>query len=170
LRTGENKLSTLRPIQHGDRAALDKILRETEVFTQEEVAIALELIDLVIENPHQTDYYIIVAVSDEGAVQGYYCIGPTPATKGTYDLYWIAVDTSCHNMGIGKYLIRDVEDWVRKRDGKLIIAETSSLPKYENTRKFYLRTQYEELARIRDYYSAGDDLVIYGKYVSQHEA
>jgi GNAT superfamily N-acetyltransferase len=148
---------------------LDKILRGTEVFTKEEVEIALELIDLVVGNPTQSDYFITVAVSDEGAVQGYYCIGPTPATKCTYDLYWIAVDRSCHNKGIGKYLIRDAEEWVRKRNGNLIIAETSSLPRYDNTRSFYLRTKYGELARIRNYYSAGDDLVIYGKYVSQQE-
>jgi hypothetical protein len=137
---------------------LDKILRGTEVFTKEEVEIALELIDLVVGNPTQSDYFITVAVSDEGAVQGYYCIGPTPATKCTYDLYWIA-----------EYLIRDAEEWVRKRNGNLIIAETSSLPRYDNTRSFYLRTKYGELARIRNYYSAGDDLVIYGKYVSQQE-
>jgi len=130
----------------------------------------LELIDLVIENPSQPDYFIKVAVSETGAVQGYYCVGPTPATRGTYDLYWIAVDTAHHKAGIGKHLIRDAEDWVVKRKGNLIIAETSSLPRYENTRKFYLRTGYEELARIRDYYSAGDDLIIYGKYFSQQEA
>jgi GNAT superfamily N-acetyltransferase len=165
MRAGEDKLSSLRPIRSGDRAALEGVLRGTNVFTKEEVEIALELIDLVTENPEQTDYYIKVAVSDKGAAEGYYCIGPTPATKGTYDLYWIAVDASSHNKGIGKYLIGDAEDWVKKRKGNLIIAETSSLPRYENTRKFYLRTQYAELARIKDYYSSGDDLVIYGKYV-----
>jgi GNAT superfamily N-acetyltransferase len=162
---GANKLSGLRPILIGDRAALAKILHGTNVFTKDEVAIALELIDIVINNPDQTDYYIKVAISDEGSIEGYYCIGPTPATNGTYDLYWIAVDVSSHNKGIGKYLISDAEEWVRQRNGNLIIAETSSLPRYEKTRKFYLRTQYGELARIKDYYSAGDDLVIYGKYV-----
>lgn len=167
---GESKLSTLRPIQRGDRAALDRILRGTAVFTPDEVDIAMELIDMVIENPAQTDYYSKVAVSENGVIQGYYCIGPTPATEGTYDLYWIAVDISCHSKGIGKYLIRDAEDWVVSRKGSLLIAETSSLPRYENTRNFYLRTGYEELARIRNYYAAGDDLVIYGKYFSQQEA
>jgi GNAT superfamily N-acetyltransferase len=163
--SGAGKLRNLRPIQRGDRIALDEILRGTNVFTKEEIEIAMELIDMVINNPDQKDYFIKVAVSDGGTVEGYYCIGPTPATKGTYDLYWIAVDVSSHNKGVGRYLISDAEEWVKKRDGNLIIAETSSLPRYENTRKFYLRTQYGELARIKDYYSAGDDLIIYGKYV-----
>jgi hypothetical protein len=56
---------------------------------------------------------------------------------------------------------------VKSQGGRLIIAETSSRPKYEKTRKFYLSNKYEELARIKDYYQIDDDLVIYGKYVSQ---
>jgi hypothetical protein len=48
-----------------------------------------------------------------------------------------------------------------------VVAETSSQPKYENTRRFYLKCDYLEVARIRDYYKPGDDLVVYGKYLSQ---
>lgn len=161
-------MSLIRPIQPDDRASLENILRGTKVFTEEEISVAMELIDIAIEDHHQMDYMIRVAVSDEGKTEGYYCIGPTPLTKGTYDLYWIAVDATCHGKGIGKYLIKNAEDWVRECGGHLIIAETSSQPKYENTRNFYLRTNYEELARIKNYYSIGDDLVIYGKYVSHH--
>ena len=131
--------------------------------------MALELIDLVIKDPIQKDYIIKIAVSDNGNVQGYYCIGPTPMTIGTFDLYWIAVDASCHNKGVGKRLIQDAEDYVRRTGGRLIIAETSSQSKYENTRNFYIRTNYKELTRIKNYYSDGDDLVVYGKYVSHHE-
>jgi hypothetical protein len=47
----------------------------------------------------------------------------------------------------------------------LVVAETSSQPKYEKTRRFYLTRGYAELARIRDYYRRGDDLVVYGKYL-----
>jgi len=161
-------LSLIRPIKLEDRTSLENILRGTMVFTDEEISVAMELIDTAIEDPSQKDYMIKVAVSDDGRVEGYYCIGPTPLTKGTYDLYWIAVDANSHGRGIGKYLIKNAEDWVKEMGGYLIIAETSSQPKYENTRNFYLRTNYEELARIKNYYSMGDDLVIYGKYVSHY--
>jgi hypothetical protein len=56
------------------------------------------------------------------------------------------------------------EDVVKQNQGRLLIAETSSQPKYEKTREFYLRVGYTELARIKDYYKVGDDLVVYGKY------
>jgi hypothetical protein len=50
--------------------------------------------------------------------------------------------------------------------GRLIIAETSSLPRYQRTRDFYVRRGYTELAKIVDYYRPGDDLVVYGKYLT----
>jgi hypothetical protein len=50
--------------------------------------------------------------------------------------------------------------------GRLIIAETSSQARYEKTRLFYLHHGYSEMARIGDYYRPGDDLVVYGKYLS----
>jgi hypothetical protein len=53
-------------------------------------------------------------------------------------------------------------------NGKLIVVETSSLPKYEATRKFYVRNNYLEAARIRDYYGQGDDLMIYTKHLQEH--
>ncbi|MBI5476528.1 MAG: GNAT family N-acetyltransferase [Ignavibacteriales bacterium] len=107
---------------------------------------------------------------DRDVVIGYYCVGPTPMTEGTFDLYWIAVKTEAHNQGYGKILISHAEGLIKLKGGRLIIAETSSRPDYENTRKFYLKTHYKEVARIKDYYKIGDDLVVYGKYVSQSGA
>ena len=47
----------------------------------------------------------MIRVCREGdAVLGYYCIGPTPATEGTFDLYWIAVEPSLHGRGVGSAL------------------------------------------------------------------
>jgi len=160
-------LITIQKIQPVDREPIRKILEETSVFTNDEVSVALELIDIVLNNPHQKDYIIYSAISEEGKILGYYCIGPTPMTIGTYDLYWIAVKPSTHNKGIGKELLNHAESLIVKQGGRLIIAETSSQPKYDNTRKFYLGARYEEFACIKDYYKIGDDLVVYGKYVSQ---
>ena len=91
--------------------------------------------------------------------------GPTPLTESTYDLYWIAVDPAVHGKGLGKELIRHCEEYVKSRGGTLIIAETSSQPKYEGTRMFYRRSHYLEESRIKDYYAPGDDLVVYTKHI-----
>ena len=47
--------------------------------------------------------------------------------------------------------------------GRLFIVETSSLPSYDLTRKFYLKHGYEQAAVVRDFYSDGDDQVIFRK-------
>jgi GNAT superfamily N-acetyltransferase len=142
------------------------LLRATDVFSEEEIDIATELIDAVLQNPSHEDYVIHVC-EEHGSVCGYYCVGPTPATAATFDLYWIAVDPAMQGKRIGKGLEEHAVEAVRARGGRLIIAETSSQPKYAATREFYLRRGYAEVARIKEYYRPGDDLVVYGKYLTQ---
>jgi ribosomal protein S18 acetylase RimI-like enzyme len=154
---------SIRPFQKEDIQPLIEILRATEVFREEEIAVALELMEIVIEEKDQKDYVISTFVDDSNTVRGYYCVGPTPMTVSSYDLYWIAVDPRIHSQGIGKQLLRHCEEYVKSKGGTLIIAETSSQPKYENTHSFYRRNHYTEASRIKDYYSQGDDLVVYTK-------
>ena len=154
----------IRALHPSDREPLERLLAETRVFTDDEIDIALELIDAVLTNAQQEDYEIAVYDRGDGPA-GYTCIGPTPGTDGTYDLYWIAVDPALHGRGVGRALDKHVEDTVRARHGRLIVAETSSTPRYDATRMFYLRCGYQECARITDYYREGDDLVVYGKYI-----
>jgi ribosomal protein S18 acetylase RimI-like enzyme len=167
MRDGEGRLIQIRALQDDDRGPIRAILVATGVFTAEEVDVALELIDYALNDRLQQDYDFRVGIAESGEVAGYYCTGPTPLTVGTYDLYWIAVNPSLHDRGIGRQLLNDAEKLVRSQGGRLLIAETSSQPKYEHTRTFYLKNQYSEVARIREYYKVGDDLVVYGKYLSQ---
>lgn len=153
----------IRPLQASDVEPLRQLLTKTAVFNEDEIAIALELMQTVLEKSGQQDY--IIRVYDDGPVLGYYCIGPTPATAGTFDLYWIATHPSVHGKGIGKLLNAHAEQLIRSMGGTLIVAETSSTPRYDKTRMFYQKVGYEELARIRDYYRPGDSLVVYGKYL-----
>jgi ribosomal protein S18 acetylase RimI-like enzyme len=155
----------IRNLRREDREPLQRLLSATGMFTEEEIGIALELIDAVLDRPEQKDY-IIRCCEAAGVVAGYYCIGPTPATDGTFDLYWIAVAKEAQGSGIGRLLNAHAEDLARHLGGRLLVAETSSQQKYEPTRSFYRTQEYGELARIRDYYRPGDDLVVYGKYLT----
>jgi ribosomal protein S18 acetylase RimI-like enzyme len=159
-------LNAIDELRRSDRALLLRLLVETGYFSEDEIAIALELIDVVLDRPEQKDYLIRVCRDGE-AVLGYYCVGPTPATESTYDLYWIAVAPSMHGKGVGTALITHAEQLICSRGGRLVVAETSSRPQYEKTRRFYASCHYQELARIKGYYRPGDDLVVFGKYLSQ---
>jgi ribosomal protein S18 acetylase RimI-like enzyme len=145
-----------------DKASLLKILASTPEFKPIEVEVAEEVIDSYLAQGTESGYNIQVA-EDEGQVLGYVCFGETPCTTGTFDIYWIAVDKTKRGHSIGKTLSSVAEKTIKEAGGRLIIIETSSVPLYENTRKFYLARGYEVIARIPDFYSVGDDKIILQK-------
>jgi ribosomal protein S18 acetylase RimI-like enzyme len=155
----------IRSFQKQDLEPLVDIVKATNVFRDEEITVARELMEIVAGDKDQKDYVICTYVDDQHAVRGYYCIGATPMTASTYDLYWIAVDPRSHGKGIGKELLLHCEDTIRSSGGTLVIAETSSTAKYDKTRSFYVRNQYTEASRIKGYYGPDDDLVVYIKYL-----
>lgn len=152
----------MRKLRHDDIPLLDEILVATGAFTDDEVAIALELLETVVNDPLQQDYE--VAVADIGErVAGYALFGPVPLTEGNFDLYWIAVDPNSQGSGVGRRLMKHVEEQVRQRGGRLLCLETSSQGGYLRTRKFYEQAGYVEESCIRDFYKPGDDRLTYVK-------
>lgn len=136
-----------------------RILRDTGAFTEEELAVALELIDLGLSDDPQGYRFVVAARGDE--VLGYACYGQTPLTDGVYDLYWIAVAPSAQGGGVGRALLEAAERQAGELGGRMMLIETASKPSYASTRAFYLETGYREIARIPDFYRLGDDKVIY---------
>ena len=155
----------VRPTERSDYDSIRSLVIATEVFNQDEIDIAVELLDIYLNDPDQQDYEMYTAVDDEKRVMGYICIGPTPATAATYDLYWVAVTPDVQAKGIGTMLLNHVEQELKKRSGRLLVAETSSTSKYQKTRAFYERKGFQMLAHIKEYYKPDDDLIIYGKYL-----
>ncbi|MGD9899653.1 MAG: GNAT family N-acetyltransferase [Calditrichaceae bacterium] len=154
----------IRKIESKDREPVYEILQQTDMFSPAEIDVAMELIDTVLFNKDQKDYLIYVAASKDNEVIGYVCYGPTPATEGTFDLYWIAVSPAFQGKGAGKDLLTFIESEVKNKKGRLVIIETSSQSKYLPTREFYLRNNYKIAAQIKDFYRTGDDRVIFVNY------
>jgi ribosomal protein S18 acetylase RimI-like enzyme len=159
------ELDRLRP---HDRARVAELLEATGAFSSDEIDVALELFD----DSHAgagarsgdgedalADYELIGAYDDERLL-GYVCFGPTPATEGTYDLYWLAVDPAAQGRGVGRALLRRAEALLAERGGRLILVETSSRADYAPTREFYARSGYTEVARVRDFYAPADDRIM----------
>jgi ribosomal protein S18 acetylase RimI-like enzyme len=152
----------IRPMIEEDKAAIEKILQVTREFTPTEVKVALELIDLYLKFGISSDYHVLVAETDTTPA-GYICFGPTPMTEGTWDIYWMAVDPDKQRQGIGRRLLNEAEVSISKTAGRLILIETSSKPDYERTRKFYESCDYEIIACIPDFYTPGDDKIVFQK-------
>lgn len=157
-----------RKMLPGDRAAIYEILQQTDMFNQPEIDVAMELIDTFLFNKEQKDYIIYVATTNHDEIAGYVCYGPTPATDGTYDIYWIAVAPNLQNKGIGRKLLRLAEDEIVKQKGRMIVIETSSQAKYLPTQQFYQKNKYALEARIKDFYRIGDDRLIFVKRFIHH--
>ena len=156
----------IRPLISKDRPRLGSMLIDSRAFTPEEIDVAMELIDIVLEDENQKDYTIHCMVDDQDQPAGYICYGPTPMTQGTFDLYWIVVDPNFQGKGIGSKLLSFLEDVVRGKGGRIILADTSTIPQYEKTQKFYLRNGFQEVARVPDYYYPGNDRVTFCKKIT----
>ncbi len=152
-----------------DSEAVLSFVEKTGMFTPAELSVASELIDTYLSDPQQRDYDLVVVENAEGQVVGYMAYGPTPLTEGVYDLYWMAVAPGQQGRGYGKELVEWLEKKVTDAGGRLILIETSSQPKYEGTRRFYLGLDYREVSRIRDFYRPGDDRISYAKYLRKKE-
>jgi len=153
---------TTRPFEAHDRETVARILKDVGNFSAHEQTIALELIDAWLSTGEASDYMCWV-LEDATGVRGYICIGPTPLTDGTFDLYWIAVDPSAQGRGYGQALTRLAEDEARARGGRLLLIETASQSSYAPTVRFYERAGYELVSTIPDFYKPGDDKLTFVK-------
>lgn len=144
-----------------DRAPLESMLRSIVEFDAGEVAVALELIDSAIASAD--DYRVLVARAGTDPT-GYVCFGPTPMTRGTYDLYWIASAPEARRTGVGRALVAALDVELRAASARLVRVETSSRDDYASTRGFYDRVGFQKVATIPAFYDVEDDLLIYARY------
>jgi len=145
-----------------DGPQLLEILKKTEVFNLAEIECVEELWKEYLAKGKASGYEFLV-YRENGRVVGFICFGPRPLTCGTFDLYWIAVSSEARRRGIGKLLVAKMEEEVKAMGGRLILVETSGTPYYAPARKFYEACGYRLQAKIPDFYSPGDDLLIYAK-------
>jgi ribosomal protein S18 acetylase RimI-like enzyme len=153
----------IRRLKPDDAAKIENILNKIEIFNDEEVRVAMELVNVAASDLKQTDYNIFVFEND-GMIIGYHCTGKRSLTDGVYDLYWIVTDPEHGKKGIGKNLLKHAERFVEENNGRWLLIETSSRESYTATRNFYLRNNYSIVSEIKDFYAVNDSLIVFGKY------
>lgn len=145
-----------------DVVALREIVASTGVFSAAEVAVALELLEDRMLRGGESDYHFLFAEGAQGVI-GYICFGPVGCSAWSYDIYWVAVRSDLHGLGIGSLLLREAEQQIARSGGRRIYIETSSRPDYDRTRAFYHRQGYTAEAILKDFYARCDDKVIFVK-------
>jgi len=153
-----------RQIKPSDVQAIEQIVCSSGFFSQEEIDLAIELADDKLQHGKASSYQFLFA-EDNQTVCGYTCYGLIPATAGSYDIYWIAVEEKLRGRGLGKHLLQRTEDLIRAADGRNIYIETSSREQYLPTHVFYEKCGYQKEALLKDFYAQGDSKVIYSRSV-----
>jgi ribosomal protein S18 acetylase RimI-like enzyme len=152
----------IRATTAADTPALVALAQGTGVFKPEEIVALREVFEEYYAQ-YQALGHRSVAFEANGRLLGFAYYAVTSMTDRTWYLWWIAVDKHTQAKGVGSALLRHVEEEIRRERGRLLLIETSSLPHYEPTRRFYLKHGYEQAAVIADYYADRDDLVVFRK-------
>jgi ribosomal protein S18 acetylase RimI-like enzyme len=153
----------IRPTTPEDTPALVALAEGTGVFLPHDIVALKEVLDDYHAFNHAEEGHESVTYLQHGQIIGFAYYAPASMTDRTWYLWWIAVSKDVQARGIGGKLLRHVEEAIRGARGRLLLLETSSLPSYELTRRFYLKHGYEQHAVIADYYGDGHDMVIFRK-------
>ena len=151
----------IRKVIPQDINALKEVLDTSELFPSEMVD---DMIHDFLNNESSSDIWL-TTLQDGIPISIAYC-APERMTEGTYNLYAIAIHKKYQGNGIGGKMMTYIEDHLRSTGNRILLVETSGLPEYELTRKFYHKCNYHQEAIIRDFYQAGEDKVVFWKKLS----
>jgi GNAT superfamily N-acetyltransferase len=152
----------LFPSQPSESRALIELAEGTGVFKP----IEIQALGEVLSDYHaheRANGHRCTTARVEGSPIGFVYWAPAEMTDRTWHLWWIAVRSDLQSRGIGADLLAHCEAEVRSAGGRLLLIETSSLPGYEPTRRFYLGHGYDGPSPVPDFYADGDDLLVFRK-------
>lgn len=88
---------------------------------------------------------------------------PERMTVGTWNLLAIGVLPDHQGSGTGAAMLRYLEDRLLDQSARILLVETLGTQEFDLTRTFYSKNGFTEEARIRDFYDAGQDKIVYWK-------
>ncbi len=105
---------------------------------------------------------------DATGVLGFCFAVPEEMTKGTWNMLAIAVRSDRQSQGAGASMVARLESLLRTKGARVLIADTSGTAEFERTRAFYRSNDYLEVARIPQFWAAGDDKVVFWKALGEN--
>jgi ribosomal protein S18 acetylase RimI-like enzyme len=148
---------TIRPVVPADLPALKALIDATGLFPGEMLG---DMLAPFLAGAAPDDIWL---TDDDGGLHMVAYVAPERMTAGTWNLYLIAVHPARQREGRGAAMLRRIERLLAARGARLLLVETSGLPEFDRTRDFYHAVGFAEEARIRDFYQAGEDKVVFRK-------
>ncbi|MGB3756857.1 MAG: GNAT family N-acetyltransferase [Rivularia sp. (in: cyanobacteria)] len=153
--------ATIRPAKPDDTDTIMNLADAISLFEREELEELGNMLNGYFYDSLGEGHSWVVC-EDDGVV-GVAYFAPEQYAQGTWNLYFIAVHPQHQGKGNGAAMLKHIEKTLSEKGDRLLLVETSGLPNFELTRKFYRKQGYEEEARIREFYKAGDDKIIFRK-------
>lgn len=155
---GEELMASIKHLTQQDKADVIALAERSGLFSPEGIALIEERLDQYFAGSGE-----IWLASGDGEIAGALYCTPEPMTDGTWNILMLIVSTDTHGQGHGRALMSHVETVLAARGARLLIVETSSTDGFERARTFYPKCGYQEEARIKDFYTTGDDKVVFTK-------
>jgi ribosomal protein S18 acetylase RimI-like enzyme len=144
-----------------DTTALIALAAASGLFDPNQTDDLAQMLDRHFSDRNETEDIWLTDYDNEPVGIAY--IAPERMTEGTWNLYLIAVHPARQKQGRGKALLSYVEQMLMERGERILLVETSGTDDFEYVREFYRKNAYEEEARIREFYTAGIDKIVFRK-------
>jgi ribosomal protein S18 acetylase RimI-like enzyme len=144
-----------------DTTALIALAEASGLFDPRQTDDLAQMLDQHFSDKNETQDFWLTDYDNEPVGMAY--IAPERMTEGTWNLYLIAVHPNYQKQGRGKALLRHVEQILAERGERVLLVETSGTEDFEYVREFYRKSGYEQEARIREFYAAGVDKIVFRK-------
>ncbi len=147
-----------------EKSACLKIARGVGVFKPQEIEVLKEVLEEC--SGCQDEDYVIFLEKEGDSVLGLIIFSRTDITESAWDIYWLIVAKDVQGRGMGKKLVKRMEDFILEREPLAILrVETSTKHEYAHARNLYLRCGFNEAGKIPDFYAKDDDLLIFYKKI-----
>ena len=158
----EGKRAVIRELSQDDVDEAVRLVVAAGMFSSEDSYVVRDLLGHYGGGPGAEGHLCLVDEESGRIVSVAYYQPKGPANR-LWNLTMIAVLPELQGTGRGSALLRHVEDDLRSREQRMLLVDTSGTTQYDRTREFYGKSGYAQVARIRDYWTDGDDLVVFAK-------
>ena len=150
----------IRPVTAADVPHLKRVLDGTQLFPSEMLE---EMLAPFLSGDGAA---LWLTCEENGEAIALVYAAPEELTDGTWNMLALGVLPEQQGQGIGAALVRELEARLGERGVRLLIVDMSGTSDFEGARAFYRSQAYDEEARIRDFWAAGDDKVTFCKALS----
>lgn len=146
----------LRPVTREDAPAVVDLVVAAGMFTRDEAGFLEEALLLA-----EGTTCLVQDADDGDGLASLVLYRPEEAADRVFDLTMIAVRPDLQGAGRGAALMRHAEQDLRDQGQRMLVVRTSGTEQFDRTRAFYRRLGYSQHTRVPDYWTDGDDLVLF---------